>query len=75
MYLQEGTHEEMPLPVVSVVDWTPRFLAEAGISFGMVKGEAMRLEVFELVDGEFQDLGDISRSDDGRVVMCWNSEV
>ena len=62
----------MPLPVVLVVDGAPRFLAEAGMSFGMVKGEAMKSEVFELVDGESQDPGDVGRSDDGRVVMCWD---
>ena len=72
MHLQGGTHEEMPLPVVLVVDGASRLLAEAGMSFGMVKGEVMKSEVLELVDGESQDPGNIGGSDDGRVVVCWD---
>ena len=39
MHLQGGTHEETPLPAYSVVNGAPRFLAEAGVDFGMIKGE------------------------------------
>ena len=38
MHLQGGTHEETPLPVILVVDGASRFPAEAGMSFGVVKG-------------------------------------
>ena len=41
MHAQGGTHEEMPLPANLVVDGAPRFLAEAGMCFGVVKGEVM----------------------------------
>ena len=71
MHLQEGTQEEMPLPAFLVVNGAPRLLAEAGVSFSMVKGEVVELEVLELVDGEFQDPGDVTESDDGRVIVCW----
>ena len=71
MHLQGGTYGEMPLPVVLIVDGAPRFPAEAGMSFGMVKGEVMELEVLELIDSESQDPGDIGRSDDGGVVVGW----
>ena len=66
-----STHKETPLPVVLVMDGAPRFPAEAGMSFGMVKGEVMKLEVLELVDSESQDPRDVSGSDDGGVVMGW----
>ena len=71
MHLQGGTHEETLLPVVLVVDGAPRLLAEAGMSFGMVKGEVTELEVLELVDSESQDPGDVNWFDGGGIVMCW----
>ena len=70
MHLQGGTHEETPLPVVSVVDWASRLLAEAGVSFSMVKGEITKLEVFDLVNGEFQDPGNVDWSDGEGIVVC-----
>ena len=72
MHLQGSTHEEMLLSVGLVVDGAPTLLAEAGVSFGVVKGEVAELEVFELVDGESQDPGDIGGSDDGGVVVGWS---
>ena len=72
MHLQGGTHREMPLPVVSVMDGAPRFLTEAGVSFGVVKGEVTELKVFELVNGKSQDPGDINQSDGEGIIVCWN---
>ena len=70
MHLQGGIYKETPLPVVLVVDRTPKFLAEAGMSFSMIKGEVAELEVLELVNGELQDPGDVNWSDGEGVVMC-----
>ena len=66
-----GTHNEMPLPVSLVVDGASRLLAEAGVSFGVVKGEFVELEILELVDSEVQDPGDVGRFDREGFVMCW----
>ena len=71
MHLQGGTHKETPLPVGLVVDGAPRLLSEAGVSFGVIKGEVAESEVFKLVDGESQDPGDIGGSHDRGVVVGW----
>ena len=52
MHLQGGTHEETSLPVVLIVDGTPRLVTEAGVGLGVVKVELAKLEIFELVDGK-----------------------
>ena len=70
MHLQGGTHKEMPLPVVLVVDGAPRFLAEAVMSFDVVKGEVTESKILELVDSESQNPGDINGSNDGRSPLC-----
>ena len=59
MHLQGGTHEETPCPVVLVVDGAAGLLTEAGVGFGVVKVEAMKLKVFKLVFGEAQFPGDV----------------
>ena len=55
-----------------VVDGAPRLLAEAGVSFGMVKGEVAELEVLELVDNESQDPGNVGWFDREGIIMCWD---
>ena len=71
VHLQGGTRGETPLPVVSVMDGAPRLPTEAGVSFGMVKGEVMKLKVLELIDGESQDPGNVTWSDGECIVVCW----
>ena len=71
MHLQGGTHEETPLPVVLIVDGTPRLLTEAGVGFGMVKVEITKSEVFELIEGEAQGPRDVCPPDGEGIVMCW----
>ena len=43
-----------------IVNRASRFLAEARVSFGMVKGKVAESEVLELVDSESQNLGNVS---------------
>ena len=35
--MQRGTHEEMPCPVILIVDGTTELFAETGVGFSMVK--------------------------------------
>ena len=57
---------------VSVVDGAPRLLTEAGVRFGVVKGEVMESKVLELIGGESQDPGNVTWSDGECVVVCWD---
>ena len=70
-HVQGGTHKETPCPVILVVDGAAGLLIEAGVSFGMVEVEVMKLEVLELVDGEAQFPGNVCPPDGEGVVVCW----
>ena len=59
MHLQGGTHEETPHPAVLIVDRAAGLLAEAGVGFSMIKVEAMKSKVFELVFGKAQFPGNV----------------
>ena len=72
MHSQGGTHEETLLSVSSVMDWASGLLAEAGVSFGVIKGEVAKSEVLELVYCESQNPGDVDWSDGEGVVVCWD---
>ena len=61
----------MPLPAVSVVDGATRFLAEAGVGFGMVKVKVVKSKVLELVFGEAQFPGNVCPPDGEGIVVCW----
>ena len=69
--MQGGTHKEMPHPASLVMDGAARLLAEAGVSFGVVKVKVVELKVFELVFGEAQFPGNICPPDGKGVVMFW----
>ena len=69
--MQGGTHEETPFPAILVVDGAAGLLTKAGVSFGMVEVEVMKLEIFELVDSEAQFPGDVCPPDGEGIVMCW----
>ena len=69
--MQGGTHEEMPLLPILVVDGAAGLLTEAGVGFGMVKIEVVKSKVFELVFGETQFPGNVCPPDGEGVVMCW----
>ena len=70
--MQEGTHEETPLPVVSVMDGAAGFLAEASMGFGMIEVELMKSEELKLVDSEAQFPRDICPPDGEGIVVCWS---
>ena len=55
------------------MDGAARFLAEAGVGFGMVKVEIMEMKEFELVEGETQFPRDVCPPDREGIVM-WLSE-
>ena len=57
--MQRGTHKEMPCPAVLVMNGAARLLAEAGVSFGVVKVKMAASKVFKLVLGEAQFSRDI----------------
>ena len=59
MHLQGGTHEETPHPVVLIVDRAAGLLTEAGVGFSVVKVEATKSKVLELVFGEAQFPGNV----------------
>ena len=69
MHLQGGTHKETPLPMCLVVDGAPGLLAEAGVDFGVVKGEVVQLKESELVDCKSQDPGNVNWYDGEGIVM------
>ena len=71
MHLQGGTHRELPLPVVLIVDGTSRLLTEAGVGFGMVEVEVMEFQISELIDSKVQNPRDVCPSDGEGVVVCW----
>ena len=67
--IQGGTHEEMPHPVMLVMDGTTSFLAEAGVDSGVVKVEMVVVEEVELVNGEAQFPRDVGPVDGGFNVL------
>ena len=67
--MQGGTHEEMPCPAGLVVDGTPKLFAEGRMGVGVVKGEFIEMEVFELVLGEAKFPRDVVWADGEGVVM------
>ena len=71
--MQGGTHEEMPRPVVLVVDGAAGLLAEARVGFGVVKVKLMEAEVLELVYSEAQFPRDVSPPDRKGIVV-WSNE-
>ena len=71
-----GTHKEMPLPVCSVMDGAPRFLAEAGMCFSMIQEEVVLSKELKLVDSESENPGDDVWFDGkGVVVFCNKGHV
>ena len=52
-----------------VVDGAPGLLAEAGVDFGVVKGEVVQLKESELVDCKSQDPGNVNWYDGEGIVM------
>ena len=72
MHVQGGTHEEMPLSILLVVNGAPELLAKAEVYFGMVQREIVLLRQLKLVESESQDLGDVGWFDGKDVIMCWN---
>ena len=61
--IQGGTHEEVPHPVMLIVDWTTGFLAKAGVGFGVVKTKFAEAKESELMYGESKFPGDVSPVD------------
>ena len=72
MHVQEDTHEEMPLPILLVVNGAPELPAKVGVYLGMVQGEVVSLRELKLVESEFQNPGDIGWSDGEGVIICWD---
>ena len=70
-HAQGGTHEEMPCPVILVVDGTARLLTEAGVSLCVVEVEVVEPKVFELVLGETQFPGNVGPPDGEGIVVSW----
>ena len=68
-HIQGGTHEEMPHPVMLVMDGTTSFLAEAGVDSGVVKVEMVVVEEAKLVHGETQFPRDVGPMDRGFNVL------
>ena len=62
----------MPHPAILVVDGAARLLAEAGVSFGVVKVEVTESKIFELVFGEAQFPGNICPPDGKGIVVFWS---
>ena len=69
--MQGGTHEEMPRPVILVVDEAAGLLAEAGVDFGVVKVKVVMPKVCELVLSEAQFPGDVVPVDGECIVVFW----
>ena len=59
----------MPCPVILTVNGATELLAEAGVSFCMVKVKMIASEEVELVFGEAQFPGDITPADGESIVM------
>ena len=65
--------EEMPCPVVLVVDGATQFLAEASVCFGVIKVKTSETMEFELIESETQFPGDVCPAD-GEGIIVWLNE-
>ena len=63
----------MPCPVISPMDGTAGFLAEAGVGFCVVKIKMVTSKVFELIFGEAQFPGDVTPAD-GKGIVVFDDE-
>ena len=62
----------MPRPVISLMDGTAGFSAEAGVGFCVVEVKMVTSKVFKLIFGEAQFPGDVAPADGEGVVVFDN---
>ena len=67
--MQGDTYKEMPHSVILIMNGATGFLAEGGMSFGVVEIKLMEAKVFELVDSEAQFPRDVVPPDGESIVM------